>query len=81
RVRVVKGELFPLFHRGDSRAPGNRRLFTELGVLEKLEAAGFVRKHGAQFHLGNGSKGTKFVFARGAFTREPEAWQVERARF
>lgn len=46
-----------------------------------MQAAGFVRKFGAQFHLGNGSKATSFVFRQGAFTREPEAIQVERARF
>lgn len=81
RVLVLEKEHFPRFHVGESLLPYNRRLFAELGVLEKLEAAGFVRKHGAQFHLGNGTKATKFVFARGAFTREPVAYQVERARF
>jgi FADH2-dependent halogenase len=38
-------------------------------------------KYGAQFHLGNGKKHAKFVFANGAFTREPSAFQVERATF
>ena len=40
-----------------------------------------MRKFGAQFHLGSGKKGTKFVFRRGHFTREAEAIQVERSRF
>ncbi len=52
-----------------------------MGLMPALKAAGFTRKFGAQFHLGNASKGTKFVFSRGRFTREPEAMQVERSKF
>jgi FADH2-dependent halogenase len=52
-----------------------------MGFMPTLEAAGFTRKFGAQFHLGNGAKGTKFVFRQGRYTREPEAIQVERAKF
>src|SRR6185295_9078176 len=47
----------------------------------KLLAAGFPRKTGAQFHLGNGAKSLKLVFRNGCFTREPEAFQVERSVF
>jgi FADH2-dependent halogenase len=46
-----------------------------------LEAAGFVRKLGAQFILSNGAKKTGFVFQQGKFTREKQAIQVERATF
>jgi flavin-dependent dehydrogenase len=81
RVLVLEKERFPRFHIGESLLPYNRGLFAEMGVLPALEAAGFIRKYGAQFHLGNGSKATKFVFAEGRFTREPEAIQVERAHF
>jgi FADH2-dependent halogenase len=81
RVLVLEKERFPRFHVGESLLPYNRRLFEEMGVLPALEAAGFFRKFGAQFHLGNGSKCTKFVFREGCFTREPEAFQVERSKF
>ncbi len=54
-------------------------IFREMGVLPTLEAAGFPRKLGAQFELGNASIGTSFVFREGKFNREPEAIQVERA--
>ena len=81
RVLVLEKEHFPRFHIGESLLPYNRRLFAELGVLPALESAGFPRKFGAQFHLGNGSKNTKFVFRQGKFTREPEAFQVERSKF
>ncbi|MGE3310784.1 MAG: NAD(P)/FAD-dependent oxidoreductase [Limisphaerales bacterium] len=81
KTLVLEKEHFPRFHIGESLLPYNRRLFEELGVLSKLEAAGFPRKFGAQFHLGNGSKGTSFVFSEGRFTGESEAIQVERAVF
>jgi len=81
RVRVLERERFPRFHIGESLLPYNRQIFEELGVLEKLERVGFPVKRGAQFHLGNGSKATKFVFGEGRFTREDKAIQVERAVF
>ena len=81
RVLLLEKEHFPRFHIGESLLPYNRQLFEELGVLPTLEAAGFVKKVGAQFHLGNGSQFVQFVFRQGRFTREPEAFQVERAPF
>jgi flavin-dependent dehydrogenase len=81
RVLLLEKERFPRFHIGESLLPYNQALFRELGLTPALKAAGFNRKFGAQFHLGNGSKGTKFVFRRGRFTREPEAMQVERSKF
>lgn len=81
RVLVLEKERFPRFHLGESLLPYNRRIFEEMGVLRTLEEAGFARKLGAQFHLGNRSKSLKLVFRNGSFTREAEAFQVERARF
>jgi len=80
-VLLVEKEIFPRFHIGESLLPYNRPLFEELGVLEALEQAGFPRKFGAQFHLGNGSKALKLIFRTGRFTREPMAFQVERSIF
>jgi len=81
RVVILEKEVFPRFHIGESLLPYNRRIFRELDLLPKLESAGLIRKYGAQFHLGNASKSIKLVFADGEFTRETEAFQVERAVF
>lgn len=81
KVLVLEKEQFPRFHIGESLLPYNRRLFAEMGVLDTLEAAGFPKKLGAQFHIGNGSKSLKLVFRNGSFTREHSAFQVERATF
>jgi flavin-dependent dehydrogenase len=81
RVLVLEKEIFPRFHIGESLLPCNHTIFREMGVLPTLQAAGCPRKMGAQFILGNGSLGTRFVFREGKFNREPEAIQVERAVF
>lgn len=80
RVLVLEKEYFPRFHLGESLLPCNMKIFRDMGVLPALRAAGFPRKMGAQFHLGNASIGTRFVFRDGKFNREPEAIQVERAK-
>ena len=81
RALILEKEHFPRFHIGESLLPYNRKLFEEMGVLERLEAAGFPRKLGAQFHIGNDSKALKLVFSNGCYTRETTAFQVERAVF
>jgi FADH2-dependent halogenase len=81
RVLVLEKEHFPRFHIGESLLPYNRRIFQEMGALPKLEALGLIKKYGAQFHLGNGSQSLLLVFRNGRFTREREAFQVERGAF
>jgi flavin-dependent dehydrogenase len=81
RVLLLEKDKFPRFHIGESLLPYNRRLFDEIGVLPKLEAAGLMKKFGAQFHSGNGAHSVKFIFRNGRYTREHQAFQVERAAF
>ena len=81
RVLVLEKERFPRFHIGESLLPYNRRIFEEMGVMPALDKAGFLPKHGAQFHLGNSAKALKLVFQNGRFTKETTAFQVERAKF
>ena len=81
RALILEKEHFPRFHIGESLLPYNRKLFEEMGVLGTLEAAGFPKKLGAQFHIGNASKALKLVFSSGCYTQESTAFQVERATF
>jgi flavin-dependent dehydrogenase len=81
RVLVLEKEVFPRFHIGESLLPYNEEIFDEMGVLPKLKGLGLLRKYGAQFHVGNGSKSIFLVFRNGCFTRLTEAFQVERAQF
>ncbi len=80
-VLVLEKEVFPRFHIGESLLPYNKRLIRELDLLPLMEQAGFPRKVGAQFWLGNGSRRVDFFFADGRYNEETEAWQVERAKF
>jgi FADH2-dependent halogenase len=81
RVLVLEKEKFPRFHVGESLLPYNRTIFDELGVWPKLAAAGFMRKRGAQFLMGNGSHKVRVDFSKGSFTAYSEAIQVERSKF
>jgi len=81
RVLVLEKEHFPRFHIGESLLPYNTKIFQEMGVMPTLEAAGLVKKYGAQFHIGDGSKSLLLSFRDGRFTRQTEAFQVERAEF
>jgi flavin-dependent dehydrogenase len=81
RVLVVEKERFPRFHIGESLLPYNLRLFRELDLLDVIEKAGFVRKLGAQFWIGNGSRHIDVRFADGEFNEETCAFQVERSVF
>lgn len=81
RVLVLEKEKFPRFHIGESLLPYNRRIFDELGVWEKLAAAGFPIKRGAQFWMGDASRHNRLDFSQGSFTQCPTAIQVERAEF
>lgn len=81
RVLVLEKEKFPRFHVGESLLPYNQRIFNELGVAAKLKEAGFMVKRGAQFIMGNDSRGTRLDFTQGSFTEYPQSIQVERSKF
>lgn len=81
RVLVLEKERFPRFHIGESLLPYNRAIFDALGVWPKIEAAGFMKKRGAQFLMGNGPEKTRLDFTTGSFTEFPSAVQVERSKF
>src|SRR5436309_4483916 len=81
RVLVLEKEHFPRFHIGESLLPYNHKIFEAMGVLPALEASGVIKKHGAQFHLGDASKSLLLAFRNGRFNRQRVAFQVERATF
>lgn len=78
---VVERQEFPRFRIGESLLPEGNHLLREIGVWDKVCAAGFVPKHGARFHLGHGDAEKKVVFANGLLPGLDSTWQVERARF
>jgi 2-polyprenyl-6-methoxyphenol hydroxylase-like FAD-dependent oxidoreductase len=49
RVLILEKETFPRFHIGESLLPFGNAVLQESGAWEKVEAAGFMPKLGAEF--------------------------------
>ena len=82
RVLIVEKERFPRFHIGESIMPVANAVLQEIGAWDKVERAGFVRKYGAEFHVGNRSVLPRRVeFAQGMVPGQEYTYQVERSRF
>lgn len=81
RVLVLEREKFPRFHVGESLLPFNLPIFEELGVAEKIRAAGYQKKHGAYFWNEETGGVRPVDFARGLDDRHPFAYHVKRADF
>jgi flavin-dependent dehydrogenase len=81
KVLVVEKERFPRFHIGESLLPMGNALLRESGAWPRLEAAGFIRKYGASFHLANGAAMTRIDFSEGLVPGLDYTFQVERSKF
>jgi flavin-dependent dehydrogenase len=80
-VCVVERERFPRFHIGESLLPHGNEIMRETGVWPKIEAAGFIKKYGASFHLANGLASKEVIFSRGIVRGLDQTYQVGRAKF
>ncbi|MBM3961165.1 MAG: FAD-binding protein [Planctomycetes bacterium] len=81
RCVVVEAEAFPRFHIGESLLPLGDAVFRQLGVSERLHAAGFVQKRGAQLRTPDGAHTVLFDFQTAKQVDPPYALQVPRAQF
>ncbi len=80
-VLIVEKEKFPRFRIGESLLPNLNHLLRETGAWPKVEAAGFIKKYGARFHLANGTAEREVEFTRGLVPGLDYTYQVERSRF
>jgi len=80
-VVVFEREKFPRFHIGESLLPFSMSAFERLGVMPKLEAAGFIPKYGAEIASADGGRDTRFYFKDGFRSQRATAFQVTRADF
>lgn len=81
RTIIFEKETFPRFRIGESLLPNGNALLRETGVWPKIEAAGFIPKYGASFHLADGSADKEVIFAKGLIPGLDSTYQVGRARF
>lgn len=80
-VCLVEKSSFPRFQIGESLLPGGNAILKRLGLWEKMDQAGFIRKYGAEFVSADGSSRVHNVFAEGLIKGLDYAYQVERSRF
>lgn len=78
---ICEKEQFPRFHIGESLLPNGNQVLREIGVWEKVQAAGFVKKFGAEFTVPDRSQTVNNVFRHGLVKGREQTFQVERARF
>ncbi|MBW2400551.1 MAG: tryptophan 7-halogenase [Deltaproteobacteria bacterium] len=80
-VLVVEKSRHPRFCVGESLLPATLPVWRELGLDERFEKAGFLRKYGAYFCFEDGAQPEYFHFADGSRVRDPHAWEVPRSTF
>ena len=81
RVIVCEREKFPRFHIGESLLPVSMKTFSRLGVHEKFERAGFLKKYGGEMTSACCEEGVKFYFKDGYRSQTESSYQVPRAEF
>lgn len=80
-VCIVERDTFPRFRIGESLLPFSMDTFRATGVLQKIEAAGYMHKHGARFVVDETLEEECFWFRNGLDNEHPMAYQVQRAPF
>jgi flavin-dependent dehydrogenase len=80
-VLVVERGRFPRFHIGESLMPETYWTFERLGLLPKLKASPFVRKHSVQFVGASGRESQPFFFDEMNPHESAVTWQVVRSEF
>jgi FAD-dependent halogenase len=79
QVLLLERQKFPRYHIGESLVPGVIPVLEELGLSEKIEEYGFVRKHGISLVWGTDGKPWSVYF--GEAGGYDHVWQVTRADF
>ena len=79
-VVLLERDQFPREHVGESLLPASIPILERLGVMEEVEAAGFVTKRGATIVWGAAPEPWSWYFSE-AHVRHPTSFQVVRAQF
>lgn len=81
RVAIIEKEKFPRFCVGESLLPYGNDILKQLGIWDKLESAGYMRKYGAEFRTGDSSRTLRFWFNQNLDANHEYTFQVDRASF
>ncbi len=80
---IIEKANHPRPHVGESMVPASTRIFKEIGVLDKVDQAGFVKKYGAAWHPPSGSGVLDIQLGEFAEKEVEQAYtyHVERSKF
>jgi FADH2-dependent halogenase len=81
KVVLFEKDRFPRFHIGESLLATCNEFFAELGLTEKIRAAGFTQKWGASFGPADGQTEAYADFTASREIPFPQTWQVQREVF
>lgn len=89
RVRIVEQAAFPRHHIGESLILELNRVLIDMGALDAVAGAGFIKKSGVTFIWGEDRRPWKLLFDAGrpaAMPPDPDgsyrySWHVERSRY
>jgi flavin-dependent dehydrogenase len=81
RVLLVEKTTFPRYHVGESLMPFCWFTLNRLGVIDRMNAIGFTRKHSVQFATTDGKISAPFYFFQHFDHPAATTWQVERKDF
>lgn len=80
-VLLLDRESFPRFRIGESLMPATYWTLKRLGLLERMKASNFPRKHSVQFFSKSGKSSVPFYFAEIEPEESAATWQVDRPEF
>ena len=81
KVLLVERGRFPRFHIGESLMPETYWTFRRIGMLPKMKASHFVKKHSVQFTNASGKDSAPFFFDEMNPHECSQTWQVVRSEF
>src|SRR6201985_1191542 len=79
-VVIFDKEKFPRFRVGESMLPASLNTLERMGVKPKIDAGGFLIKHGGEIVSACGKR-VRFYFRNGFKSKRPTAYQVLRSEF
>ena len=81
RILVLEKDRFPRYHIGESLMPYCYFTLERLGLIEKIGASNFTRKHSVQFVRMDGQVSQPFYFSQHFDHPASTTWQVCRSEF
>ena len=81
RVVVLEKDKFPRYRLGESLLPYCYFTLERLGMIDKLNANGYVKKYSVPFVNLEGRISAPFYFVQHMNHSASQTWQVERSRF